>query len=596
MKWFLLPIAFAVLHGSAEAESSGLNLSRDLVRLGIASKNLAPNQPSFDARPLFQATLQYVKTHHTPFLTVDPGAYYFLTPQQSNAYLSFPALSNLTVDFAGSTVYFANAFLQGFSLEDCQHVTLTNFTIDFLSPPYTYVRLAAVDATNRKFTDQALPGWPDPAALTTPVGISAVPWAVAFRDGHIVPGTSRMRVAQPIASNVLSLVPARTPWTQSATLATLQPGDTLVVTQRGGLPPVNVTRGDSIVISHATLYGAGVIAVLLNTVSNSTVDGVNVMPRKGNLTSSNADGIHFVDCGPNNHIRNCYVTGTLDDALVMDSYDIAMTSAATPAGATQITVHRTAYDHFPNGTIVNFIDPDSANELAGATIVSQEPPDPIRPEFGGTVTLTFDRALPALARGTGMSFATPGQRGLGSSIEDNHVGEVPFGRGIWIGGSEGITIQDNHVGSTSNGGIAVYEGVKSYPTPPAHDIFIQHNVVEDSLGPMASGSGTQIALGGIMVDSVNVTNAFASSSPNTHISILNNRVLSSGRCGIWVGQLNGGTIRDNAVIRYDQHPKLPLFGVDTAAGNQLLLDFARPIVTHADRNVSVSNNVVSGNE
>ena len=593
MTWFLLLIAFAVFQGRAEAEAGGINLSHDLVRLGIANENLAPNHPSFDARPIFQATLEYAKLHGTSFLTVDPGAYYFLTSQHPNAYLSFPALSNLTVDLAGSTVYFAGAFLQGFSLTDCQHVTLTNFIIDFLDQPFTYVQLAEVDATNRKFTYKVMPGWPDPATFTTPAGISAVPWVVVFRDGHILPGTSRMRIAQPIVGNVLSLVEAKTPWTQAATLATFRPGDTLVVTQRGGMPTVLVTRGDSITISHATIYGGSVMGVLLNTVSNSTVDRVCVMPRKGNLTSANADGIHFVDCGPNNHIRNCYVTGTLDDALVMDSYDIAATSDATPKGATQITVRRTAYDHFPNGTIVNFIDPNSANELAGATIVSQNPPDSNPPVFGGTVTLTFDKELPALARGSGMSFATPAQRGFGSSMENNRVGEVPFGRGIWIAGSKGVTITDNHIGSTSNGGIVVYEDNKSYPTPPSHDILIQHNVVEDSLGPMASGSGTQIAVGGIMVDSINATHAFVESSPNTNISILNNRILSSGRSGIWVGQVNGGTIRDNAVIRYDQHPELPLFGVSAAESSQLLLDFAQPIITRNDQNVSVSNNYVS---
>lgn len=590
MKFYLILVAYALCLISAKAQASTINLSHDLVRLGIASQNLAPDNSSLDARPLFQATLQYVKSHNTQLLTLDPGAYYFLTPQNSVAYLSFPELSNLTVDLAGSTIYFAGAFLQGFSLIDCQHVTLTNFKIDFLNPPYTYVQLTTVNTSNRTLTYKTLPSWPDPATLTSPTGVSVVLWAVAFRDGDIAPGTSRMQVAQPITSNTLSLVQDNTPWTQSATLATLQPDDTIIVTQRGGSPAIIATRGDSITISKATIYGGSSFAVLLNAVSNSTVDHVSVMPREGNLTSTNADGIHFIDTGSNNHIRNCYVTGTLDDALIMDSYDIATVSVATQSGATQITVNRTAYAHFPNGTIVNFVDPNSANELTGATIVSQNPPDSNPPVFNGTVTLTFNQPLPTLAAGTGMSFATPSQRGAGSSIENNCVGEVPFGRGIWIGGSEGITIKDNNVGSTSNGGIVVYEGIKSYPTPPAHNILIQHNLVYNSLGPMASGSGTQLALGGIMVDSVTYTNAFALSSPNTNISIQNNGVLSSGRSGIWVGQLNGGTILDNAVIRYDQYPNLPIFGVSAAEKTQLLQDFAQPIVTHDNQNVSVSNN------
>ena len=494
------------------------------------------------------------------------------------------------MDLAGSTIYFAGAFLQGFSLVDCQRVILTNFNVDFLVPPYTYVQLAAVNPDARTLAYETLPGWPDPGSLTSPSGVSVVLWAVAFRNGEIVPGTSRMQVAQPVTGDVLTLVQDHTPWTQSATLATLQPGDTIVVTQRGGSPPVIATRGDSITISDASVYGASAIAVLLNTVSDSLVESVSVLPREGNLTSSNADGIHFVDVGANNHIFQCSVTGTLDDALVMDSYDLATTLASTQSDATQIMVQRTAYLRFPNGTSVNFVDPSSANEVTGATIVAQDPPDSSSPVFAGTVTLTFDQPLPALAPGSGMAFASPDQRGAGSSIENNRVAEIPFGRGIWIGGAEGIKIKDNKVVHTSNGGIVVYEGVKSYPTPPAHDIRIKHNVVKGSLGPMASGSGTQIALGGIMVDSVNDTGAFVSSAPNTDISILDNRVVSSGRCGIWVGQVNGGTIKNNAVTRYGQYPNLPLFGVSAAESTALVQDFSQPIVTHDNQDVSVSNN------
>jgi hypothetical protein len=590
MRVFLIVITCAICLGSTKAQTGTVNLSHDLVRLGIAGQNLAPDMPSLDARPLFQAALEYVKNHNIHLVTLDPGAYYFLTPQNPITYLRFSSLTNLTVDLAGSTIYFGGAFLQGFALTDCQHVMLTNFKIDFLQPPYTYVQLASVDPNHRTLTYKTLPRWPDPTTLTIPAGVSVVLWAVVFRHEKIVPGTSRMQVAQPIANNLLSLVQDNTPWTQSATLATLKPGDIIVVTQRGGSPPIIVTRGDSITISKGTFYGSGGIAVLLNSVVNSVVDHVRVMPREGNLIASNADGIHFIDSGPNNHIRNCYVTGTLDDALAIDSHDIATVLTATQYGNTSIRVNRTAYEHFPNGTAIHFVDPYSAHELPGATIVSQDPPDSDPPVFDGIVNLTFNQPLPVLAAGAGMVFANPDQRGAGSSIENNCVEEIPFGRGIWIGGSEGITIRDNNIRTTSNGGIVVYEDIKSYPVPPAHDILIRDNVVAGSLGPMASGSGTQIALGGIMVDSVNNTNAFATSAPNTHISIVNNLVYSSGRSGIWVGQLDEGTIRDNAIICYDRYPNLPLFGVSLAEGVKLLQDFTQPIVVHGDRNVTVYNN------
>src|SRR5262249_1328197 len=158
------------------------------------------------------------------------------------------------IDLADSTVYFAGAFAQGFALVNCVNVTLTRFRTDFIDPPYTHVRLAYVDPVRRSLAYTKLPGWTDPVTfngLTTP-NANAGPrglWAVVFRNGDIVPGTSRMHVVQPVANGVLELVQDNTPWTQSATLSTLNPGDTIVVTVRGGFGPVTVVDGDSVTIS-----------------------------------------------------------------------------------------------------------------------------------------------------------------------------------------------------------------------------------------------------------------------------------------------------------------------------------------------------------
>ncbi len=597
MKLHLVLVACILCLLATNAQAGTINMCHDLVALGIATQNLAPDSPSQDAGPAFQATLNYVQSHSTVTLvTLDPGAYYFHTcqypppplepqpPLPPVAYITFPQLANLTVDLAGSTIYFAEAFHRGFYLVDCQNITFTNFKIDFLQPPYTYVQLQTLDPTARTLTYQTLPGWPDPATLTGPSEVEL--WAVAFRQGDIVPGTSRMNVAQPITSPVLSLnTPLNTaPWTQGATLATLQPGDIIAVTQRANHfgPEVRIFGGDSITISDATIYGSTTMAVLFMMVSNSVAQNVQVIPRAGNLHSTNADGIHFINSGPNCHIRDCYVVRTLDDALAMDSHDLATVTAKTPSGATQITVAPIGDWSVPNGTSVNFINPDSAMELTGATITSQAPlPD-------GNVTLIFDRPLPALAAGSGMTFAAANQRGAGSSLEGNRVEDILFGRGIWIAGAVGITIQDNLVGHTSDGGIAVSQTTNYYPVPPAHDITIQYNLVDGSLGPMASGAGTQIALGGIQVNSVNQSGAFVSSQPNSNVSIQFNIVHSSGRTGIWVGQLNGGTISYNSIIDWNLYPNLPIFPPEFA---QLRQDFTQPIVVHDNQNVTVYDNL-----
>lgn len=593
----ILPLAILLLSGTVQAEAaSTLNLSRDLVRLGIASQNLHADDPSFDARPLFEAAIRYVRENAVERMTVDRGSYYFLTPQDSGAYLEFAALSDVTIDLAGSRIFFAGAFLRAFGLVNCDHVTLKNFDIDFIDPPFTQVELVSVDAAARTLAYRTLPNWRDPAtfgAIATGDSAPVVLWAVAFRAGDIMPGTSRMQVAQPITTGHLDLVQDNTPWTQSPTLATLAPGDTIVVTERGGQSAIIAFGGQFVTISHGTVRGSSEFAVTMNLMSHSTVDDVRVVPRPGALISTNADGIHFVDAGPDDHIRRSFVTRTLDDALTIDELDPATVLRQT--GPRQVTVTRKFNTRFADGTDVSFVDAASGLEIPGGTIISQSPPDSNTPTFNGVVELTLDRDLPALAPGFGMAFADRDARGDGSSIEDNVVAEVPFGRGIWIAGAEGVKVARNRVGHSSNGGIAVAQNTTFYPVPPARDIVVEDNKVDGSLGPMASGSGTQLAVGGIMVNSIgtpSITSGFSTASPNTNIIIRRNVVTNSGRTGIWVGELDGGDISENVIARWNQHPELPLFGVNAPTAAQLQKDFAQPLVIHDSQSVDAHDNIV----
>ncbi|MBI3493165.1 MAG: right-handed parallel beta-helix repeat-containing protein [Acidobacteria bacterium] len=570
--------------------TNSLNMSRDLVRLGIAAQNLPPNDPSFDARPVFQTAVRYVQSHHIPLLTVDQGSYYFLTPQTTFAYLSLFQVSDLVVDLSGSVIYFKRAFLTGIEVTNSQRVTLTNFQTDFVDAPYTHVQLTSVDANGRRLLYQTLPGWVDPSTFsgtTTPLGNPQL-WAVVFRNGLMVPGTSRMQVTDPIASGVLELLPATSPWTQSATLSTLRAGDVVVVTQRVGQAPLKASVADAITFSSISVFGSGSWAVNLEYTSNSVVDHAKVMPRPSSgLIGSNGDGIHLHHALQNNHVRNSYVTRTLDDAFAIDSLSIGR--VIQQSGSRQIRVKRDANARFPNGTRVNLVDA-TTRESEGGIIVSQDPPDAVFPVSNGEVDLTLDRDLPTSSAGMEMVFGTADWRGAGSSIEDNTVEYVPFGRGIWISGNQGVSIQRNSIGPTSNGGIVVYQGMTPTPGPPAHDLVIQGNTVAGSLGPMASGSGSQLAIAAVMVASTDTVNAFAQSAWNTNITIRSNYVADSGRAGVWIGDLDGGAVQDNVIVRWNQHPELPYFGVSAPMQAQLMQDATHALVIRLSVNVNATNN------
>jgi hypothetical protein len=584
---------------TAASLSDTINLSHDLVRLGIAASNLPPDSPGTDARPLFQAALQYAASHPIHRITVDHGAYYFLTPEDASAYLRLTRLSDLTVDLDDSTVFFATAILQGFAVVNCERVTLTRFRADFVSRPYTHVRLTAVDPVARRLSYAVLPNWPDPAEFdglaqsTAPSNPLSI-WALDFRNGNILPGTSRMEVTQPIATGALDLVQSNAPWVQGPTLSTFQPGDTIVVFVRGGQATISVEGGDSITVSDATIFGSSVQGIQFNTSSNGIVERVRVMPRPGGLISVDAGGIIFVNAAGANHIRDNFVTRNLDDALAI--YEPNVATVVQQLAPNELVVDRVAFRRFPNGTKVNFVDPATGNELSGATIVSQQPPDSVPPVFGGPVTVTFDANLPTLASGFGMALADPVSRGSGSTIENNVVGEVLFGRGVYGAGNIGLTVTGNKIGHTSFAGIEIFQNLNAVPfvltaTPPAHDVTIRDNVVRGSLGPMASGSGSQIAVGAIEVATANPKNDFPASSPNTNIAIERNTVLDSGRSGIWVNEVASGAIRNNIIDGWDQHPELPLNGVDAQTRAEILQDSSQPLVVRNSPNVEVVGNV-----
>src|SRR5579871_2333417 len=124
-------ILLALLFTCTPTSAQTVNMSHDLVSLGIAAQNMTPNNPALDSRPLFQAALAYSQSHSVKTLTVDTGAYYLLSNTQSNAVLILWQFSNLTIDLAGSTLYFNGPLVSnGLYLGYCSGVVLKNFQLD----------------------------------------------------------------------------------------------------------------------------------------------------------------------------------------------------------------------------------------------------------------------------------------------------------------------------------------------------------------------------------------------------------------------------------------------------------------------------------
>lgn len=587
LRTFLLFIFCSAAVPSAPAQTV-IDLSQDLVRLGIASQNMTPNVAALDSQPLITAAIQYAQNNPgVRTLIADPGAYYFLTSPTGIQYVFLGDVSDLTIDFQGSKLYIQNGMWRAFELGYCRRVTLQNFTLDSIVPRYTQVRLTSVDAANGIFTYSVPEGWADPATFTaTPLGTPQL-FAAFFRNGAPIPATSLVFIQYPIASPRLVAALNGEPWTQPDVLGTLQPGDMIAVWDRSGLEAISVDSSDSVTLRNIEVHGSGGgFAVSVGRSSNSVADNVRVKPRAGGLIGSGADGIHFTFSLGNNHIRNCYVSRTTDDAIAMDSDFIA--AAVSEPNARTLIATRNFNNRAANGSMVNFVHLSDGSEVAGGVVLSQDPPDSRDVASGGSVTLTFDRDLPALAAGDEMVFASADLRSGGSTVEDNVVESTVPGRGIYLGGIENVVVQRNVIRDTSDAGINVFE--LTVPAGgggiPSHGVTIQDNVIENVLGPQASGAGgTGNNQAAIVVDSSDQNFNFVTTPVNSNISIQNNFVSGSGRGGIWIGELDGGAVSDNVVTAWNTHPELPVW-----QGAQFQQDFAQPLAIHYSQGVTSSNN------
>jgi len=586
-------VAALALSCAACAATPTINLSHDLVALGIAGQNLAPDRPQQDARPLFQAALAYAASHGTSVITADPGAYYFLTPQFPDRYLRISAYSNLTIDLAGSDVYLAQSEIIGFDLIDCTNVTLSNFTLDTLQLPFTQVQLTGVSAQTGVLQYQTAAGWPSPTTFNTvrdPSGTPESLSALVFRNGQPIAGAAVLPIQRPLSEGVLRIVASDSPWTQPQVLATYQPGDQLVFMARGGEAPILVEGGTGMAVTGVTVYSSGAIAVHLDNTRNSVVDHVQVIPRPGTgrLISSNADGIHLSYALANNTVSFSSVDSTGDDGIAINSPFLAFVTLQS--GARKIVATRNFSSIFPNGLLVSFVDPSSGQIAGSAHIISQSPSysDPLN--NSGPVTLTFDQNLPTLAKGFGMIYGDLANRGDGSVIENNVVRNVLAARGIYLGGVAGVTVQANLIDHTNCGAIVVHEDLAAYPVGPAVNISILNNTIRNAIGPQAVATGAIAAIASIFTLTTDQNFNFISGAPNTNITISGNSIVNSGRAGIWVGNVTGGIVENNSEILYNQHPGLAYWGVSSAVAKQLMQDSMQPVVVRSSSGVTVQTN------
>jgi uncharacterized protein (TIGR03437 family) len=574
-------------------------MSQDLVAKGIAISNLVPNTPSLDARPLVEAAAAYAQKNGYATIIANPGSYYFLSLHASGSptHVLLSSTANLTIDFQHSDLYFKFSNITGFDCANCNSVTMQNFTVDYLQLPFTQLTVSSVDSVNRNITFQSINGYQLPSdfnANRSPSGETDALWMFVFRNGVPLPQAGRLATAPPFSGNTIRVTNDGLPWTQASVLAAIQPGDTIVLTDRGGPPAVEFTGGQNDTFRNVSVYASGQIGIYFGRTLNAIADRNQVIPRPGTgrLISTNADGIHTSFTLANSVFSNNIVKRTCDDALAMAASWIA--TVASVASGTSVPVSRYQTQPIPVGASVSFININTSEIVGTATVTAESPsPDAQTITNNETITLTLDQPISGLASGYGVINADPATHGSGSMITNNLVQEGVFARGIWFSGMANATATDNLVQRTSNVGILVQQlNNTTSLTGPSSGIKILNNIVDSAISYGAPSTNVMISAASINVIAPNAMNQQVKTTPFTNVAISGNRVTNSPRTAIRMENVSTGSVTGNTIQGYALAPSANVYLYPTCCETaaQYNADFTMPVVVQPAPYNNVINN------
>ena len=497
----------AVLQVAAFSQSTTLNLSQDLVRLGIASANMVPNQPTQDAGPLLTTGVSYATSHQIATVIADAGAYYFLSLQYGNFHAVLSEANNITVDLQGSDLYFSHPLKFGLYLSDCTNTVLRNFTLDYQPLPFTQVEVASVDPASAQIQFSVPSGWQDPSALNavftgaqSPTGAGNEVEVHIFRDGQPAPGVLRMSSMLPISGSSITIAPDPSGVALTPVLSTIRPGDIAVLAMRyAGGGPLLVNNCSGCTLRNITAYSSPEDGVSVIYSQSTVLERVNTIPKPDTDRLVSTFGQGFNPSGPNNLITLSRAVRTMDDGF---SFYLWITGiVASQPSSNSLVVEGAPVTNLSqgvsiaNGSAVTFERTSDGAMLGSAMVVSQSAPTSTQPY---QVTYTFDGNLPANLVGAAMYSSGPDQRGADTSMVRNAVqDQADCCRGISIWGLANSTLSGNYVRRSAMAGVGIQHNLYmgDWQVPPLMSLSVSNNVIDGT--NVAFTDNPILQLGGI---------------------------------------------------------------------------------------------------
>jgi len=430
-------------------ETGSIDVSKDLIDLGISNKNLSPNDKSTDAGPLIEAAVQYAVSHKISKIIFPSGDYYF-NSVRNGAHLYINNINNIALLGKPANFIFGSRKAKGVLLNNCNKTGLENISLDYAGDlPFTSAIVGSVDPTTKAISFSSVTG--RPLSELENKGKSSVKIFILRKSGNTLKSITTRMTPVPGDLNNNSITVQEKDLTN---LQKIKVGDIVSISERSYAGnnalnfvtyPPNLNEGNF--AKNVTVYSSPAVGIAALWQKNLTYSDVRVQAKQGReqYISTNADGVNIGNGGAGNKIINSYITLSGDDGI---SFSTGIVGTVINSDNKSVTA--TLRYNLKQGQSITFADPADLHEYGSSSIeqITTLTKGPLPSGQFKQYSFSLDTAIDGIKPGAHIFLAVT-DRADGTLIQNDTIVQT-FSRGIYFAGVTGTRIQSNVIKETTS--------------------------------------------------------------------------------------------------------------------------------------------------
>lgn len=439
--------------------------------------------------------------------------------------LDFSGAKNVTVE-AGQVTLMCEGWMEPFSLNFCEGVTIKGITIDYKRNPF--VSGDVVNVTSTYFDVQFGPE----KIVTDKMPLTRLTfWDKAVN--RLFPEPIYFPKRELLGNNMVRF--------HHSVPVSLKGSNVTALNSLHFRPAILIHKSTSTTLEDVTIHAQAGMGVVGFDSKDIFLKRLSICPSKGYYQSTNTDATHFACCEGMLHFQGCYFQGQGDDATNVHGY--YQTIVDSEGNNAAIEVRAGTYTHAQVADVPRIGDEMELVEISTLKPVRTYKVTGIRHNIPETlVHITLSDELPDNSSDYYLMNVTK----LPRLVFENSVINSHLARGILVK-TRDVVIRNNVFRNCS--GTAVHIGAEAnwHEGTHAKNVLVTDNVMTGC----GLGAGSQAGAAGIsvIIEAENTDNTYL----HENITIKNNLIKGNGNaCGIYVGNAKGVTLENNKIVSCNQ--------------------------------------------